>query len=369
MTTESQPYKSTDDEEISLKELILKVIEWWRYLLAKWMIILFFGLLGGVLGFVYAINKKPIYTATTTFVLEDEKGGGGLGNLAGLASMAGVDIGGGGGGMFQGDNILVLYKSRTMLEQTLLSSVEINGNKKLLVEHFITFNDLRKKWSEKPELNKLEFNLDTMPNGSFLLKPMRLRDSILGEIVNDLNKNNLTVIKPDKKLSTIQVDVKAKDEIFAKAFNDALVKNVNEFYINTKTKKTLQNVKILQHKTDSVRAVMNGSIYRAVAVSDATPNLNPTRQVQRIVPAQQAQFSAETNKAVLSEMVKNLEVTKMSLLKETPLIQVVDQPIYPLRKDRMGKAQAVIIGGVLMGFITVIVLLFSRVYKKIMNNE
>lgn len=360
MATESQQHINTesDPDEISLKELILKIQDWYRYLLSKWLIIVVCGLAGGALGFVYALSKKPVYTATTTFVLEDEKGGGGLGNLAGLASIAGVDLGGSGGGIFQGDNILSLYKSRTMLEQTLLTPVYINGKQQLLIDRYIAFNELRAKWENKPDLNSLQFavySLQTPPN--------RLRDSILGEVVLDLNRNYLSVTKPDKKLSTIQVDVRANDEIFAKALNDALVKNVNEFYINTKTRKTLSNVQILQHKTDSVRAVMNGAIYTAVSVADATPNLNPTRQVQRVAPAQKAQFSAETNKSILAEMVKNLEMTKMNLLRETPLIQVVDHPIYPLKKETFGKLKGIVMGGFLFGFLITFFFLIKRFLK------
>lgn len=364
MTTESrQESINHQNDEISLKELILKIHDWWKYLLSKWLIIVAFGLLGAVLGLVYAILQKPVYTASTTFVLEDEKGSGGIGNLAGLASMAGIDVGGG-GGIFQGDNILSLYKSRTMLEQTLLTSVSIDGKPQLLVDRYIAFNHLRKKWEEKTALSNLKFKAHTLQTA-----PNRLRDSVLGEIVTDLNKNYLSVAKPDKKLSTIQVDVKAKDEVFAKAFNDALVKTVNEFYINSKTKKTLKNVQILQHKTDSVRAVMNGAIYTAVAVADATPNLNPTRQVQRVAPAQKAQFSAETNKSILAEMVKNLEMTKMALLKETPLIQVVDQPIYPLKKEKLGKLKSIVLGGILFGILTIIILTIKQFLKNILSEE
>jgi len=367
MTTESQRNLSTNNDEISLKEIILIIREWWKYLLTKWVIIVAFGLFGGILGFTYAYFKKPIYTATTTFVLEDEKGSGGLGNLAGLASMAGVDLGGGAGGIFQGDNILSLYKSRNMLEKTLLSSVEINGKNQLLIDRFIESNELKKKWAEKAALLNLNFTADGIQDGFPVLKPNRLRDSILGVIVGDINKNYLSVAKPDKKLSTIRVDVKAEDELFAKAFNDQLVKNVNEFYINTKTKKNLRSVEILQHKTDSVRSVMNGAIYTAVAVADATPNLNPTHQVQRVAPAQKAQFSAETNKAILSTLVQNLEMTNMSLLKETPLIQVVDQPIFPLQKEIFGKAKGLVIGGVLAGFLAVLCLIFRRFFMQITN--
>ena len=353
---------TAESEEVSLKELIIKLQDWWRYLLSKWLIILIIGLIGGVLGFFYAKSKKPVYTATTTFVLEDEKSGGGLGSLAGLASMAGVDLGGSGGGVFQGDNILGLYKSRTMVEQTLLTKVSIGGKLQLLIDRYIQFNELRDKWAEKPALKDLIFI-----EHSLLAQPSRLRDSVLGAIVLDLNRNYLSIAKPDIKLSTIRVEVKSNDEIFAKAFNDALVKNVNEFYVNTKTKKTLTNVQILQNKTDSVRSVMNGAIYTAVAVADATPNLNPTRQVQRIVPAQKAQFSVETNKAILAEMVKNLELTKMSLLKETPLIQVIDAPVYPLRIDKFGKARGIILGGLVFGFLTVIFLVIRKIFRGIME--
>lgn len=369
MTTESQQNINTQDDEISLKDLILKIREWWRYLLSKWVVILVFGILGGALGFAYAYFKKPIYTATTTFVLEDEKGGGGLGNLAGLASMAGVDLGSGGGGIFQGENILGLYKSRTMLEQTLLSNVNIGDRRQLLIDRYITFNKLREKWAENPSLSKINFAPTSLNEGNPGAKRDRLKDSIINVVVMDINKNYLSVFKPDKKLSTIQVDVRSKDELFAKALNDALVKNVNEFYITTKTKKTLQNVKILQHKTDSVRRVMNGAIYTAVAVGDATPNLNPTRQIQRVAPAQRAQFSAETNKTILSEMVKNLELTKMSLLKETPLIQVIDQPIYPLKVNKVSKISGIIIGGILFGLLAIAFLLIKKFIKNSVSEK
>ncbi|WP_231458829.1 MULTISPECIES: Wzz/FepE/Etk N-terminal domain-containing protein [unclassified Pedobacter] len=367
MTTESQQSKSIENDEISLKELIIKGQLWWRYLLSKWIIIITSILIGSAIGFFYATSETPKYTATTTFVLEDEKGGGGLGNLAGLASMAGVDLGGSGGGIFQGENILSLYKSRAMLEKTLLSTVQINGKDQLLIDRFIAFNSLREKWADKPQLLKLNFQADSMQDGFPSLKPNRLRDSILGAIVTNLNREYLFVAKPDKKLSTIQVDVRAKDEIFAKAFDDQLVRNVNEFYVNTKTKKTLQNVRILQHKTDSVRAVMNGAIYSAIAVADATPNLNPTRQIQRAAPAQRSQFSAETNKTILAEMVKNLELTKMSLLRETPLIQVIDQPVYPLKIVRLGKVKGTVIGGVLFGFLIGLALTTKYIFKRILE--
>lgn len=370
MTKEGQIIYPRDDDEISIKELVLSFRKWCKYLYTKKYVIILLLIIGGILGYLFAHFSKPTFIATTTFVLEDEKSGGGLGNLAGLASIAGVDIGGG-GGIFQGDNILQLYKSRKILEQTLLTEISYDGKDELLIDYFIRINNKKEHWIKNTKLQKVKFFNDSVSsiesNNKNGLLENRLRDSLLGEVVIDINKNYLVVTKPDKKLSTIQVEVKSKDEVFAKLFNDELVKNVNQFYITTKTKKTLQNVRILQHKTDSVRDEMNGAIYRAVAVADATPNLNPTRQIQRVAPAQRAQFSAETNKAILAEMAKNLEISKMSLLKETPLIQIIDQPIYPLRIDKVGKIKATLMGAAVFSILALVYFIVKKVYKNLIN--
>jgi uncharacterized protein involved in exopolysaccharide biosynthesis len=115
--TETTP---SAEDEISLKELVIKLKEWFIYLLSKWMVIGLAGIIGASIGLVYALNEKPIYTATLSFVLEDEKsGGGGLSGALGLASQFGIDMGGSAGGIFTGTNLLELFKSRRMVEQTL----------------------------------------------------------------------------------------------------------------------------------------------------------------------------------------------------------------------------------------------------------
>ena len=47
--------KQTD--EISLKELILKIGRWWHYLLYKWKVILATSIVGGAIGLMF--SEKP----------------------------------------------------------------------------------------------------------------------------------------------------------------------------------------------------------------------------------------------------------------------------------------------------------------------
>lgn len=58
-----------DTNEISLKEILIKLKEWFAYLFSKWLIILIVGIIGGVLGLLYAIFSKPKYEASLSFIL------------------------------------------------------------------------------------------------------------------------------------------------------------------------------------------------------------------------------------------------------------------------------------------------------------
>jgi hypothetical protein len=372
MKTESEPYTGNlRTDEISIKELVHKLRSWLNYILSKWVFVLLVTLVGSIAGFLYAYLKKPVYIAKTSFVVESGGGkGGALAGLGGLASMVGIDVGGNNGGIFQGDNILELYRSRKMIESALLTVVKYKGANKMLIEQYIDFNDLKKKWEKDERLKHLSFrsrSFQDSSNSNADLEEIRLQDSVIGIIVKDISENYLNVSKVDEQLNIIVTEVKAKDEFFAKAFNDEIVKKVSSFYLQTITKKSEENVKILQEKTDSVQAVLNGAIYRSSTISDATPNLNPTRQTQRVAPMQRSQVTMETNKLVLGELIKNLELSKISLLKEAPLIQVIDEPIFPLTTIKISKLKAIVIGGFLCGFLAVLLLIIRKFFKMILT--
>lgn len=348
-----------NSDEISLKELIEKAAAWWYYLLTQWKIILLAGIIGACLGLVYSFIKKPIYTATLSFALEDEKGGGGLGGALGLASTFGIDLGGGGGSIFTGSNLTELFKSRAMVEQTLLSPVVVEGKTISLAEMYIQNQEWRKKWNEKPKLASIQFLPDTKRKYF-----TRVHDSILGVMYQDLSKTGLSVGQKDKKISIITIDVNSTNELFSKYFTEALVKEVSDFYVTTKSKKARMNMDILERQTDSIRRELNGAITGVAVANDNTFMLNPALNVRR-APSARRQVDVQANTAILTELVKQTELAKVTLRKETPLIQVIDHPILPLKKEKFGKAKGIVMGGFLAGFLIVIFLIIRRVLKQL----
>jgi hypothetical protein len=347
-----------DSDEISLKELILKLQEWWIYLISQWKLIVLTSFIGSLLGLGYAFTQKPIYKAEFSFVLEDEKSGGGLGSALGLASQFGLDMGGGGGGsIFAGDNLLELMKSRSMVQKALLSPINVKGKDQSLADYYILLNEMRKGWEGKAHLESLNY-----PINADISKFNRVQDSVLMGIHQDIIKNLLSVAKVDKKLSILKVTVNSEDEIFSKAFTEAIVTEVSNFYVETKTKKSKANVAILQFQVDSIRNQLNSAISGVAQSNDDVPNLNVSRQILRS-SGQQRQIDVQANTAILTELVKNLEVSKLSLRKETPLIQIIDKPILPLPVEKFGKVKGILLGGFLAGFLVVMGLILRRVFQ------
>lgn len=346
------------EKEISLKDLIGYVKGEVAYLKSRWLVILAVGVFFALLGFAYAFVKKPSYTAVSTFVLEEGGKGGGLGQYAGLASLAGIDIGGGGGGIFEGDNILQLYKSRLMIEKTLLSPVFIDGKRQLLIDRYIVSNNLLEKWKKDDNISNITFtgNPDNFS---------RKQDSIITDITEQFNERMLSVAKLDKKLTIIKVEVNTADEFFSKAFNTKLVETVNNFYAQTKTKKSYQNVQVLQKQADSVKNVLGAAISGVAAATDAAPNANPAMTTLR-VPSQKRQVDVQASAAIYGEIVKNLEVSKISLRQETPLIQVIDQPVLPLQISKVGKLKSIVIGFILGIFLASAWIACKRIFKHLL---
>jgi len=77
------------------------------------------------------------------------------------------------------------------------------------------------------------------------------------------------------------------------------------------------------------------------------------------------QVDVQANTAILTELVKQSELAKVTLRKETPLIQVIDKPILPLEKEFLGKAMGIVVGGFFGGLMLVVFLFIKKIIVNI----
>lgn len=350
--------QTVPEGDISIKQVILRFREWYLYLRHKWVIILVACIIGGAIGLIYSIVKKPEYKAILTFALEEKNSGSTLSAYAGLASQFGIDIGGGGGGVFSGDNIMELMKSRRIVTKTLLNSITQNGKTQSLADYYITVNGLRKKWGKIKNF-PVQISFPANINTDSL---SYIQDSLIGVFYGEIIKKNLSISKPSTKASIIAVTFSAYNEFFAKSFEDSLVKNVSSFYILTKTERMLSNLQIVQSRLDSVKSAFSAALYGTAINMDL--NLNPARAVVS-VPGMKNEAEAKVLGAEYGELVKNLELVKMTLLQETPLIQVIDRPVLPLKIEKTGHIKGIIVGALISLIIIVVSLLTKYFFIKL----
>ncbi|CAD5267908.1 MULTISPECIES: exopolysaccharide biosynthesis protein [unclassified Imperialibacter] len=335
--------KYIQEDSISLRELLLRIAALVNYVLHKWKIIALVVVVGGVLGYLYTL-RKPTYTAQTTFALEESSS---LSQISGLASSLGLSLGSLGGdeeGLFKGENILELYRSKRMLVETLLTEVKHNGSKERLINTFGRESKWDKSWQSKSYLKGLSFDVD---RSQFTAS----HDSILIEVVEQLKKSYITVDKPSRRLNIISVQVNSKDPFFSAAFDTTLVKKVSDFYLYSKTRKTTETVATLQHQADSVKKVLDSSVLDIATNLERTLNYNVLNRKQN-VPIQQKQMDLQSSFAAYSEIVKNLELAKLNHLDRQPLIQIIDRPMRHLENNKWRWYKGLVVGMFVSGLLS-----------------
>ena len=122
MTDSNQNMQASD--EITLKELILLIKEYWGVLWTKKWYIIAAGLIGGLIFGIIEYRKPVTYTAALTFMINEDDGSS-LGALGGLAASFG--FGSAGTGEYNLEKMISLLKSRNLIQQGLFEKVEING--------------------------------------------------------------------------------------------------------------------------------------------------------------------------------------------------------------------------------------------------
>ena len=222
-----------------------------------------------------------------------------------------------------------------------------------MADRYAEVAKLKEGWEKNPKVGVVEFS-------PFVAKVMpRKEDSLMQAIVKGIILSELSVSKPDKKASFIEVKVSSKDELFAKLFAERLVKVATDRYIESKTKTKALNIAKLQYKADSLTALLNNKTYAAAASQQSLVDANPAL---RTAPIASEISSREKTMAatIFAEVVKNLEISKTILNQETPVIQMVDQSTFPLPKERVSKLKSLILGGLLAGFFIILYLLAQK---------
>jgi uncharacterized protein involved in exopolysaccharide biosynthesis len=335
---------NTGTETIKYSELKAVVQRFTKYFISQYKIIFLVTIITSALGLLYGKMQPSTYKATSTFIVEDKSGKGG-GGLSGLASQFGIDVGGltgGGAGLFDGDNILEIIKSRAIIEKVLLTKMEEPASSKgqTIADYYIQINDLASAFESKNITTK-SLNFAGLTEGA---KHTIQQDSILYILYSRINKN-IIVEKKSKKSTIITLEVVSGDQVFSKVFAEEVLKQTSDLYIDIKTGNLSRSIDRIQQKADSLQNSLRGIYQKSFQAENATKLYNVNSSLR--INTSQTEIAARdktVSSTLYGEVVKNLETLKLSLINQTPVIQVLDTPKFPLFDQRTPARYSLLIG-------------------------
>jgi hypothetical protein len=189
-------------------------------------------------------------------------------------------------------------------------------------------------------------------------------DSLLYALNREITEKKLSIKKQKNDINIIQITFINHDELFAKLYTEQLIDIATEFYIQIKTQNLKANLAILKTQADSVRKEYEKAISAQAKYFDQ--NTGPSKNTVMVEP-RKIHTTIQLTGATYAEMAKNIEIMKLDLIRQTPLIQIIDAPVMPLETQRFGKIQGITFGGFTGACLSITILLAIYLYRRIIS--
>ena len=338
------------NDEIQLKDILIKLSAYKAYLLKKKFIIIALSLAFCVLGVLIAFSTDKKYIAELTFVVEGPQSGASFGEMSGIVSQIGFDFGGATSSTFSQSNILELLKSRRVVVAALMQKVKIAGKEDLLIEHYLEIHNIKENWNTEDGFSPISFN-DKLTSA---------HDSISGNIWRSIVKDKLVVEMPSDEANISSVSYFSVNEEFAKQFIEVLIDEMKKMYIAHKTAPLQITVDFFQARADSVIRELN--LVDEELAKDLDMNKRNTR-ASGLLKSKRLKRREFLLTNMYPKLIENLELSKMTLLNNTPIISVIDRPILPLQEEGNSKIFLGVLGALLGGLLSVLFFVFRKLFK------
>ncbi|MES3016294.1 MAG: hypothetical protein V4721_00885 [Bacteroidota bacterium] len=310
-----------NESELSLREVFQKVRGYFSYLKSKWIWIVAALVLGLAIGYGYSkVGNRIEYIGQIKFLVNGGVKQDAPSPLLGLATESPAPSGGSGGGdIFESLDITYIMESPQIIERTLLSQITYNNKTDYVINFYINY-----KKQEKGLLGNSAYSGRELFSGKRDSSDLNQNVYLRG-VVADFTEN----LKVERAFnSIISATFKSSDPHFPKYFLEKLIDETSKFYVYTKTGRTLQSIRLLQHQADSIRTLMSRSITSSAYSADADPNAVRPNTVK--VSFQKKQVDNSVLQSTYSVLASSIVSTRIELGKQMPFIQIYERPIFPL---------------------------------------
>ena len=354
--------QNTNEEQgISIKDLVLKIREFWFEAWKYWWVIVIFIFVVGIFQIYTVFKAKAYYPAKLTFMVNKEEGGG-FGGMAGVLGSFGF---GGGGGDYNLEKMLELIKSRKIVQNVLLEKGYALGKTDYYANHLINAYEYHDQWSEDTTgLNGLLFEHDSIPLFSRAenkaLKVLHAR--LIGSKELGIEALLKSTISESTGIMTLSINTFGED--LSINLLETVFEELSEFYVDKAIEKQKHTYDAISTKADSLHKELNSAEYGLANFMDRNRGLyNKTDQLQRL----RLEAKVKMLGAAWAKVEEQKEIAEFSLRDRTPIIQVIDLPIAPIKPAKKSLIVGILMAIILGTFLGLLYVIGRKIYRDIMN--
>ncbi len=324
---------------------------WKEKILFSAIVILIAGL-----GLWYAFTVQEQFVSEGKILPELQAKGGKLGGLAGLASLAGVDLASvEGTDAIRPDLYPDVLKSTPFFLELFKQKVTTKENQQIIFESF--YHQVVEKDKEIKEKKLQKFPVKE--NGFLVLN--RLSEDRIKNLKERIQVNI------DRKSGVITISVKMPDPVVAATIARFSMEYLTEYVTRYRTEKAKKDVDFLAEKVADARGKLYNNQAKKAQYSDQFQL--PTIRLQSAdIQRERIESEYRISSTFYNELLKKYEESKIKLQQETPVFQVLEPPTAVTQKSEPKKAIilliAIFMGSILSIFV---VLLKKKNYKYIIH--
>ena len=343
-----------ENDEITLKDLILKVKEYSKEVRRNWWVLVLFIVPITIYMFYDAYKTKKTYKADLTFLVNDD-GGNSLGLSAALGGLGDLA----GGAKSKLDKIIELSKSRRILQTALFKKSKIDNITDFYANHLIRNEDLHKKW-QKDTTGMKDFFYTRGTVDSFNIIENKVLLALQELLVG--NKPIFSGIY-DKKSEIMKLSIVTNNEELSINLLRVIYEDLSTYYVEKSTTKEERTYRIFRAKADSLKNLVRAKDIKADRFEDRNRGslfLEDKREVERL------KKEAYIYNTLYGETEKNMNLASFALESKVPYIQEIDLPIAPIKPVKKSKILAIVIGFFVGTFVGSILVILRSIVKKAM---
>lgn len=353
------------EEQLSTRDLLLKIIHRVRSMMGYWRFIVLCTLAGGMIALaIDLVNKKEDqFGAKMVFNLEIGGGGAGMNQLAGLSSAFGFGAAAPqSGDLFSGSNFMELITSRVVFEKALLKEIEIGGKKELFINYYKDSSDIsRTIWGgglfDEPNQEHIDFRFTPKKPDQLLPKENTVLSDIYEKLKLETSVNAIT------GTTLTELVVISNNEMLSKRWAEVLMDTFEEFYKEVKTKKTREILAFQEDRLVRLQGQMNSTDRRLAMILSQSQNVvDPSGTMVQEQTRRSNSFYSQQYLTQLAT-VDNLRNT---LINQTPILTIVEPIRLPLLSSRSLIGTTMPIGGLIGLFLSFILIAIYSVIKDVM---